>query len=122
MAAHFGLRSESSLSCWFPAHDISLAKYSPGLSLHLKMAEAAATAGLLHLDLGKGDEEYKHSLNTADKIVGEGWIDRPSAAAVVRRVQRAPGRFVFNLILTHPRLRRAARRLLRQIGSMRSST
>jgi CelD/BcsL family acetyltransferase involved in cellulose biosynthesis len=122
VAAHFGLRSESSLSCWFPAYDVSLAKYSPGLSLHLKMAELAATAGIHYLDLGKGDEDYKQSLKNADLIVAEGWIDRPSATAVARRVQRAPRRVLFNFILSRPPLRRVARRVLKQVGSMRSST
>jgi len=122
VAAHFGLRSESSLSCWFPAYDVSLAKYSPGLSLHLKMAELAATAGIHYLDLGKGDEDYKQSLKNADLIVAEGWIDRPSATAMARRVQRAPRRVILNFILSHPPLRRAARRVLKQVGSMRSST
>jgi CelD/BcsL family acetyltransferase involved in cellulose biosynthesis len=122
VAAHFGLRSESSLSCWFPAYDVSLAKYSPGLSLHLKMAELAATVGMQYLDLGKGDEDYKQALKNADLIVAEGWIDRPSATAVARRVQRAPRRVLFNFIKNHPPLRRAARRVLKQVGSMRSST
>jgi CelD/BcsL family acetyltransferase involved in cellulose biosynthesis len=122
VAAHFGLRSESCLSCWFPAYDVSLAKYSPGLSLHLKMVERAATAGIHYLELGKGDEEYKQSLKNADLIVAEGWIDRPCATAVARRVQRAPRRVLLNFILSHPPLRRAARGALKQVGSMRRST
>jgi CelD/BcsL family acetyltransferase involved in cellulose biosynthesis len=121
VAVHFGLRSESSLSCWFPAYDITLAKYSPGLSLYLKMAERAATAGIHYLDLGKGDEDYKQSFKNADLTVAEGWIDRPSATAAARRVKHAPRRALFNFIRSHPPLRRAARRALRQAGSMRSS-
>jgi CelD/BcsL family acetyltransferase involved in cellulose biosynthesis len=115
VAAHFGLRSESSLSCWFPVYDVNLARYSPGLSLHLKMVEAAAAAGLRHLDLGKGEEEYKQWLKTDDLTVGEGWIDRPSIVAVVRKVQRAPRRFASDLVLRHPGLRRVARKVRKQI-------
>ncbi|TMK97749.1 MAG: GNAT family N-acetyltransferase [Actinobacteria bacterium] len=118
VAVHFGLRSESSLSCWFPAYDVRLAKYSPGLSLHLKMAEAAAAAGIHYLDLGKGDEDYKQSLKNGDLIVGEGWIDRPSAPALARRVQQAPRRFV----MSHPPLRRAVRSVLKQVANMRDTT
>jgi CelD/BcsL family acetyltransferase involved in cellulose biosynthesis len=121
VAAHFGLRSEASLSCWFPAYDVSLAKYSPGLTLHLKMAEMAAVAGIRYLDLGKGDEEYKQSLKSGDLTVLEGWIDRSSVWAIGRRIQRAPRRIVFNFVLSHPPLRRAARTMLRRLGSMRSS-
>jgi CelD/BcsL family acetyltransferase involved in cellulose biosynthesis len=120
VAAHFGLRTDSTLSCWFPAYDIGLAKYSPGLLLHLKMAEAAAAAGLQRLDLGKGAEEYKQSLKTGDSVIGEGWIERPSPAALVRRVRRAPRRFALDLITRHPVLRTGARRALRLIGSWRA--
>jgi CelD/BcsL family acetyltransferase involved in cellulose biosynthesis len=121
VAAHFGLRSERSLSCWFPAYDPELARYSPGLSLHLKMAEAAAGAGLHHLDLGKGDEPYKQSLKTGDLTVGEGWVRRPSLGAVVQGARRAPGRSVSKAISSHPRLRRATRGALKQVGSLRSA-
>jgi CelD/BcsL family acetyltransferase involved in cellulose biosynthesis len=121
IAVHLGLRSDQALSCWFPAYDVELARYSPGLWLHLKMAEAAAQAGLRHLDLGKGDEEYKQSLKTGDLFVGEGWIDRPSLVACMRRVQRAPGRIAVDFVLRRPRLRQAARRTLRTIGDLRSA-
>jgi CelD/BcsL family acetyltransferase involved in cellulose biosynthesis len=121
VAAHFGLRSDSSLSCWFPAYDPALARYSPGLSLHLRMAEAAAAAGVRCLDLGKGDEDYKQSLKTGELSVGEGWIDRPSAVAMVRRVQRTPRRLAFNLVSRRPGLRRAARGALKRVASLRSS-
>jgi CelD/BcsL family acetyltransferase involved in cellulose biosynthesis len=117
VAVHFGLRSESTLSCWFPAYDVTLARYSPGLALHLLMAEAAAAAGIRYLDLGKGDEEYKLSLKNGDLIVGEGWIDRPSAVAVARRLQQAPRRFV----VSHPPARRAVRSVLKQISNVRGA-
>jgi CelD/BcsL family acetyltransferase involved in cellulose biosynthesis len=120
-ALHFGLRSESTLSCWFPAYDITLAKYSPGLLLHLRMAEAAAAVGLDRLDLGKGEEEYKQSLKTGDLVVGEGWIERPSMVALARRIQRAPRRMALGFISQHPNLRSGARRVLKQIGGMRRS-
>jgi CelD/BcsL family acetyltransferase involved in cellulose biosynthesis len=121
VAAHFGLRSDGCLACWFPAYDQSLARYSPGLLLHLRMADAAATAGLRYLDLGKGDEAYKQSLKTGDLTVGEGWIRRPSVGAVVQSVRRTPSRSASNFILSHPRLRQAARRTLKQVGSLRRS-
>jgi CelD/BcsL family acetyltransferase involved in cellulose biosynthesis len=120
VAAHFGPRSEGCLACWFPAYDPGLARYSPGLSLHLMMAEAAAASGIGYLDLGKGDEPYKQSLKTGDLTVGEGWIRRRSVGAVVHGVRRTPGRFASKVILSHPRLRRAARRTLKQVGSLRS--
>jgi len=122
VAAHFGLRSESVLACWFPAYDVSLAKYSPGLALHLHMAEAAAEAGVRYLDLGKGDEEYKQSLKSGDLLVGEGWIERPSTSALVRRLQRSPRSVVFSALAHHPTLRRGARGALRHFGRLRTRT
>jgi CelD/BcsL family acetyltransferase involved in cellulose biosynthesis len=68
VAIHFGLRSAATLACWFPSYDVALAKYSPGLMLHLFMVEAAATAGVHRLDLGKGDEEYKTVLGTSSSL------------------------------------------------------
>ena len=121
VAVHFGLRSDRSLSCWFPTYDPAFARYSPGLVLHLLMARAAAEAGLHHLDLGKGDEPYKQSLKSGEVIVGQGWIQRPSLAAAAQRVRRAPARFAQELVLRHPRLRRAARTTLARVGSVRSS-
>jgi CelD/BcsL family acetyltransferase involved in cellulose biosynthesis len=119
VAAHLGLRSERLLSCWFPAYDPEVARYSPGLALHLKMAEAAAAAGVHQLDLGKGDEPYKQSLKTGDLTVGEGWIRRPSLGAIVQGARRSPSRSVSNVILSHPRLRRATRSALKRVASLR---
>lgn len=122
VAAHFGLRCNSQLSCWFPAYDVSLARYSPGLALHLHIAEDAAAAGVRRLDLGKGDEDYKQSLKTSDAMVGEGFVDRPSAVALARRAQRAPRRLATEIVRSSPPLRRAARRVIKQVAGLRSSS
>ena len=119
IAAHFGLRSSATLSTWFPVYDVELARYSPGLALHLRMAEAVAASGLRRLDMGKGDEEYKTWLRTNEVAVGEGWIARPSPVAMARRLQGAPARIAVNFVLSHPSLRRAARATLNRVGSVR---
>jgi CelD/BcsL family acetyltransferase involved in cellulose biosynthesis len=121
VAIHLGLRSASTLACWFPAYDVALSKYSPGLMLHLFMAEAAAAVGLRRLDLGKGDEEYKTVLGNREFLVAEGGVERPSAVAVARRLQRAPGRYATDLALRRPALRRTARQFLRRVGQLRSA-
>jgi CelD/BcsL family acetyltransferase involved in cellulose biosynthesis len=122
VAIHLGLRSASTLACWFPTYDVGFAKYSPGLMLHLVMAEAAAAAGLDRLDLGKGDEEYKAVLRNQELLVAEGRVERPSPVAVARRVQQVPRRYVTDLVLARPALRRTARHLLRRIGQLRSAS
>jgi CelD/BcsL family acetyltransferase involved in cellulose biosynthesis len=121
VAIHLGLRSASTLACWFPTYDVALARYSPGLLLHLRMAEAAAAAGLRRLDLGKGDEEYKTVLGNRQHVVAEGSVERPSTVAVARRLQRAPGRCVTDFVLGRPALRGTARQLLRRVGQLWSA-
>lgn len=114
IAAHFGLRSDSKLSYWFPAYDRDLARYSPGLILILGMAERAAMEGIQCLDLGKGDEDYKQWLQTGEIVVGEGWVERPSAAALAFRFRRTPRRVAIGFTARHPTVRsavHAARRL-----------
>jgi CelD/BcsL family acetyltransferase involved in cellulose biosynthesis len=121
VALHLGLRSAETLACWFPTYDVALARYSPGLMLHLFMAEAAAAAGLRRLDLGKGDEEYKTVLGNQEFMVAEGCVERPSAVAVARRLQQAPRRYATDFVLGRPALRSTARRLLRRVGQLRSA-
>ncbi|MFE2042785.1 GNAT family N-acetyltransferase [Streptomyces sp. NPDC059477] len=120
VAAHFGLRSERVLACWFPAYDPAFAKYSPGLVLHLRMAEAAAADGIAYLDLGRGQKEYKDSLKTREIQVSEGWVTRRHPVAVGHRARRAPVRALRNAVVTRPELFEPADRLLKRIGKIRS--
>lgn len=120
VAAHFGLRSQRVLSCWFPAYDPAFAKYSPGLVLHLRMAEGAAAAGLSYLDLGRGAKDYKESLKTRDLLVHEGWVTRRHPVAAGHLARRAPARVLRNTVTSHEALRGPADRLLREMGRLRS--
>jgi CelD/BcsL family acetyltransferase involved in cellulose biosynthesis len=120
-AAHFGLRSEGVLACWFPAYDPRFAKHSPGLILHLRMAQEGASRGVSYLDLGKGMVEYKEALRNRDISIAEGWVERRSPVAVVRRVQRLPHRYVVGFVLSRPSLRRRTRDVLRGFGRIRSA-
>jgi CelD/BcsL family acetyltransferase involved in cellulose biosynthesis len=65
VVGHFGIRSGSVLAGPFPAFDPGYARYSPGLVSLLRIAEAAAKAGLRQIDLGKGHEGYKESFKRA---------------------------------------------------------
>lgn len=119
-AAHFGMRSPSVLACWFPAYDPAYARYSPGLVLHLRMAEAAAAEGVAYLDLGRGGKEYKESLKTRDLIVSEGWVTRRHPVALGHRARRAPVRALRNAVTGRPGLREPADRLLKVVGRLRT--
>lgn len=109
VAGHFGLRSGRVLACWFPAYDPAFSKYSPGLILHLRMAEAAAADGIAYLDLGRGQKEYKDSLKTRELAVSEGWVTRRHPIAIGHRARRAPVRALRNAVLARPELFEAGR-------------
>ncbi|MEU9123020.1 GNAT family N-acetyltransferase [Streptomyces sp. NPDC048506] len=120
IAAHFGPRTGSVLSCWFPAYDPAYAKYSPGLVLHLRMAEAAAGASMAYLDMGRGGAAYKDSLKTRELRVAEGWVMRAHPVALGHWARRAPVRALREAVLARPELRGPADRLLKQVGRLRS--
>ncbi|WP_399887422.1 GNAT family N-acetyltransferase [Streptomyces sp. BBFR51] len=121
VAAHFGLRSAKVLACWFPAYDPDFAKYSPGLVLHLRMAEAAAAEGIGLLDLGRGPAEYKDSLKTGEMPVYEGAATRVGAGAALHWLGREPARLAHGFVRDRPRLASLAARTLRGAGRLRRS-
>ncbi|AXG82527.1 GNAT family N-acetyltransferase [Streptomyces paludis] len=119
VAAHFGLRSRTVLSCWFPAYDPEFAKYSPGLILHLRMAEAAAGAGIGLLDLGRGAAEYKDALKTGGLRVYEGAAVRPGARAALHWLSREPSRRAHTFVRNRPGLAGYAQATLSRMGRLR---
>ncbi|MEV2253988.1 GNAT family N-acetyltransferase [Streptomyces sp. NPDC050147] len=120
VAAHFGLRSERIIAQWFPAYDPAFAKYSPGLIMHLHMAEAAAADGIAYLDLGRGQKQYKDSLKTRELTVSEGWVALRHPTALGHRARRAPVRALRNTVLSRPEFFEPADKLLKQFGKIRS--
>ncbi|GAA2080584.1 GNAT family N-acetyltransferase [Streptomyces albiaxialis] len=121
VAAHFGLRSDRVHTCWFPAYDPAFARYSPGIVMHLRMAEAAAREGVAYVDLGRGQKEYKDLLKTRDLTVYEGWVTRRHPVALGHRAHRAPVRALRNAVQTRPELFAPADRLLKAAGTIRTA-
>ncbi|MFF3615584.1 GNAT family N-acetyltransferase [Streptomyces sp. NPDC002580] len=119
VAAHFGPRSRTVLAAWFTAYDPELHRYSPGLLMHLRTAEAAGRHGVSLLDLGRGDKEYKDWLKTRELRVSEGFVARPHPVAAAHRMWRRPVRGLRNTVLAHPTLRDPADRLLKTVGTLR---
>ncbi|MFE6715498.1 GNAT family N-acetyltransferase [Streptomyces sp. NPDC057695] len=119
IAAHFGLRSETVLSCWFPAYDPAFAPYSPGLVLHLRMAEAAAAAGITLLDLGRGAAEYKDSLKTGELTVYEGAVVRPGVRGALHWLRREPPLRVHRFVRSRPALAARGRAALNGVARLR---
>ncbi|NGO72948.1 GNAT family N-acetyltransferase [Streptomyces boncukensis] len=121
VAAHFGLRTDRVHACWFPAYDPAFARYSPGLLMHLRLAEAAADEGISYIDLGRGQKEYKDLLKTRDLTVHEGWVTRRHPMALGHRAHRAPVRALRNAVQSRPELFAPADRLLRAAGALRTT-
>ena len=88
VAIHMGMRSAQVLHYWFPAYDPEFAKYSTGIILLLRMAEALPAMGVRTIDLGKGMAPYKQLLMTGEAPLQEGSVELPSLLATARRIQR----------------------------------
>jgi CelD/BcsL family acetyltransferase involved in cellulose biosynthesis len=102
IAAHFGMRSRNVWHYWFPAYEPEFGKYSPGLMLLLKMAEAAPSMGIRTIDLGKGESLYKQRLMNSAVELAEGSIERPSIAAATRLLWRFSRRIIHGSPLIYP--------------------
>ena len=84
-AAHFGIRSGSTLHWWFPSYDRAFRPYSPGLILLLEIAREAPALGIERVDLGKGQAQYKTSFMSGSTCVAEGSVEYGPAVRIIRR-------------------------------------
>ncbi|GAB4140314.1 MAG: GNAT family N-acetyltransferase [Planctomycetaceae bacterium] len=88
VAVHFGMSSHGVLHYWFPAYDVRFEKYSPGLILLLKMAQAAEKNGLKRIDLGEGQEQYKRNFRTGYTLVTSGGVEVNGLTSLLRNSMR----------------------------------
>ena len=86
VAVHFGMRSVSEWHYWFPAYDPSFSRYSPGVMLLLKMAEAAPSIGITKIDLGCGEHSYKWRLMNDYTPTASGSVEVACPLIFARRV------------------------------------
>lgn len=121
VAGHFGPRSATVLVDWFPAYDPEYSRYSPGLIMHLRLAEAAAARGIQTFDLSVGTgSQYKNSLRSYGTPVGEGIARRRTAGGAAHWARTEPIRRTRRLILETPVLYGAADRLMRTAARVRN--
>ena len=73
-AVHFGIRTSAVLHWWFPAYNVKFHHYSPGLVLLTVLIRESTARGIQRIDLGKGQEPYKHSMMTGITPVAEGGV------------------------------------------------
>lgn len=85
IALHFGIRSTDVLHYWFPGYTAEYSRFSPGLILLLRIAEAVAERGIRRIDLGKGEALYKQRLMTSEIGLLEGTVETPSVLRTCRR-------------------------------------
>ncbi|MDD7917703.1 GNAT family N-acetyltransferase [Actinomycetospora callitridis] len=119
VAGHFGLRDHGVVPTWFPAYSARMARYSPGLLLHLAMARAAAADGVELIDMGRGAKTYKDELKSGDTTVAEGRVARPVPTAALAWARTAPVRSVRRAVDRSPQLYGVADRVLRARGRWR---
>lgn len=75
VAAHMGMRSETTWHAWFTTYDRRFARYSPGVLLFLAMAESAASLGLTRIDLGAGETFFKERMGNGSVRVARGRVE-----------------------------------------------
>ncbi|MGW7200636.1 GNAT family N-acetyltransferase [Streptomyces chryseus] len=119
VAMLYGLRSRQVFATWFPTYDTRFARYSPGILLHLKLAEAAAERGIARVDMGKGTARYKNALKTADLSVSEGYVDRHTPKAALCRLRMTSGRTARAAVRANPTVYRAAVKAVGAVDRLR---
>lgn len=121
IAAHFGLRGGGILAHWFPAYDVRFSKYSPGLIMHMRMAEFAPSVGVQVIDMGTGIQRYKEELKSGEIFVGVGIVTTKSLLAATHRSWIIGGQWVVEAIKQNPTLFHAAGWLRKMYRSARNA-
>jgi CelD/BcsL family acetyltransferase involved in cellulose biosynthesis len=119
---HLTATTQHIASVWHTAYDPDpeLAKYSCGMALMLSHMETAAGKAITKIEYGKGEARYKEAFKDYDEYVAQGWTERATPIAIARRLEQAPKRIAYRVVLGNPRLRVAARHTLARIGEVRA--
>jgi CelD/BcsL family acetyltransferase involved in cellulose biosynthesis len=88
VALHFGIMGPQGLCWWFPAYDLDLGRFSPGIILVLAAAEEAAARQIPSIDLGYGQDAWKFSLATRSYPVAGGGVWATPFEATARALYR----------------------------------
>jgi CelD/BcsL family acetyltransferase involved in cellulose biosynthesis len=86
-AAHFGMRAGGVLHWWFPVYDPQFSAFSPGWMLLRELVEASPALGIVRIDFGRGDDEYKRRAKTGETMVSQGVVTRRSIDRKLRRTR-----------------------------------
>lgn len=83
-AAMLGLRNKTKLHAWMIAYNPDFAKYSPGNLIWFEMMNKARAHGIDHIDFGAGLYDYKKFFANGERVIGAGFVGRPSMSTLVR--------------------------------------
>lgn len=70
LAAHFGSSHEGRMTWWVPAYDPAWSKFSPGRLLLEELMKASSARGDREFDFLIGDEGYKFTYATHNRVIG----------------------------------------------------
>ena len=88
VAAHFGIRSDSTLYYWFPAFNPEFGRYTPGWLLIYFLLENLSMMRCNVLDFGPGGEKYKEYFENSAISVHRGFVELPSILNLGRATWR----------------------------------
>ncbi len=121
VATDLSLASATVFAGWFAAYDPEYARCSPGAVRTMHTLRHAFERGVSMIDLHRGDEAYKHTLQTGDVDVAAGYVSLPSVRTFGYRIRHTPASSARSYVLRHPRVRQVVRASLRSVGSARDA-
>lgn len=89
VAVHYGLLEGDLLHYWFPVFEPSFSYASPGTILFLEIAKEATANGVKAIDMGYGEQPYKHKLTNVVGEMSYGLVDRSQIRRTLYRARLA---------------------------------
>ena len=86
VAYEYGLYAGQQYHFWFPAYELTAARYSPGMLLSLDSMREKSKAGVSTFDFGHAGEPYKKYFCNRTGRIFEGAASRPDMKGALRSV------------------------------------
>lgn len=115
VALHYGMVEGQMLHYWFPVFDPDYAYCSPGTELFLQVAREATEQGFTAIDMGYGEQAYKHKLTNVVSEMSYGLVDKSARRRAMFRVSNSM-RSKMKRLMLREKLKPFARRLMPDIG------
>lgn len=89
VAMHYGMIEDNVIHYWFPTYDTQYSYGSPGTVLFLEIAKAAEQQGVTAIDMGYGEQAYKHKLTNVVTEMSFGIADTSPLRRALHRARVA---------------------------------